>query len=73
MHTFRKRINRLNRFPIPDLIMALAREAEGERDKISASDNDRVFPLEAARRSLALDNSVSKATTFDDSSSTSPL
>ena len=44
----------------PDLIIALAREADGERDKISS-------------RSFALDNSVSKATTFDDKSSTSAL
>ena len=58
---------------IPDLIMVLARERDGESDKMSLSDNGRVLPLAAARRSLALDNSVSMETTFEDSSSTSAL
>ena len=31
--------------PKPDLIIALAREADGERDKISTSDNGRVLPF----------------------------
>ena len=49
----------------------IAQDTDGDRDKISESDNGRDLPFAADRRSLALDNSVSKVTTFDDSSWTS--
>ena len=45
--------------------MALARDAAGDKDKTSVSDNGRVLPLAAVRSSLARESSVSKATTFE--------